>query len=110
MYSANPSRKQTRGDAIKRHSRKAGKAASKYDYGGSVINDWRPLSQELGTPWLESTLSSLHIGFQLDHEILGFYNWAKPQENKNIFRRDLVEQLNTTLERPEIAIYCCISC
>ena len=64
MYSANPSRKRTRGGAIKRHCKKTGKAASKYDYDGSVINEWRSLSQELGTPGLESTPSSLHIGSQ----------------------------------------------
>ncbi|OGE46687.1 hypothetical protein PENARI_c137G07958 [Penicillium arizonense] len=67
------------------HARKTGNAASKYDYDGSVISERRPLSQELGTPWL-------------DHEIVSFYDWAKPQEIENIVRRDLVERLDTAFQ------------
>ncbi|KAJ6003770.1 hypothetical protein N7522_006462 [Penicillium canescens] len=85
--------------AIKRHCIKTGNAASKYDYDGSVISEWRPLSQELGTSWFESTPSSLHLGSsQLDHEIVSFYDLAKPQEIENIVRRDLVVRLDTAFQ------------
>ncbi|KAJ5327775.1 hypothetical protein N7452_008165 [Penicillium brevicompactum] len=91
-------RKRTREDELKGYSRKTGKPASRYNYDGSVIDQWLPLSQETGTPWFESTPTSLHIGTQLNHEILSFYNWAKPQEFENIVRRDLVERLNTAFK------------
>ncbi|KAF3011406.1 hypothetical protein E8E15_003081 [Penicillium rubens] len=95
MYSVDPSRKRIRRGAIKRHIKKTRKPASKYNCDGSIIKEWRPPSQQTGTPWLESTPSSLQIEFQLDREILSFYDWAKPQEFENIVRRDLVERLST---------------
>ncbi|KAF4772519.1 hypothetical protein HAV15_012262 [Penicillium sp. str.  len=98
VYSADPSRKRTQRGAIKRHVRKTGKPTSKYNCDGSVIKEWRPPSQETGTPWFESTPSSLHIEFQLDREILSFYDWAKPQEFGNVVRRDLVERLNIAFQ------------
>lgn len=64
VYSADPSRKRIRRGAIKRHIKKTSKPASKYNCDGSVIKEWRPPSQETGTPWLESTPSSLQIEFQ----------------------------------------------
>ena len=64
VYSADPSRKRTRRGAIKRHVRKTGKPTSKYNCDGSVIKEWRSPSQETGTPWFDSTPSSLHIEYQ----------------------------------------------
>lgn len=64
MYSV-ARRNRIRGDAIKRRSKNTRKPASKYICDGSVIKEWRPLSQETGTPWLESTPSSLPIEVQL---------------------------------------------
>ncbi|KAJ5277573.1 PAP/25A-associated, partial [Penicillium chrysogenum] len=98
VYSADPSRKRTRRGAIKRHVRKTGKPTSKYNCDGSVIKEWRSPSQETGTPWFDSTPSSLHIEYQLDREILSFYDWAKPQEFENVVRRDLVERLNIAFQ------------
>ncbi|KAJ5348574.1 uncharacterized protein N7506_001827 [Penicillium brevicompactum] len=98
VYSADPSRKRTRRGAIKRHARKTGKPTSKYNCDGSAIKEWRPPSQETGTPCFESTPSSLHIEFQLDREALSFYDWAKPQELGNVVRRDLVERLNVAFQ------------
>ncbi|KAJ6163769.1 hypothetical protein N7497_003748 [Penicillium chrysogenum] len=99
VYSADPSRKRIRRGAIKRHIKKTRKPASKYNCDGSIIKEWRPPSQQTGTPWLESTPSSLQIEFhRLDREILSFYDWAKPQEFENIVRRDLVERLSTAFQ------------
>lgn len=64
MDSGPGNRKRTREDELKGYSRKTGKPASKYNYDGSVIDQWKSLSQETGTPWFESTPSSLHIGTQ----------------------------------------------
>ncbi|KAJ5782769.1 hypothetical protein N7457_004543 [Penicillium paradoxum] len=89
------SRKRTRDDEIKGYSRKTGKPASRYSYDGSVIDQWRALSHETGTPWFESTPAALHVGTQLHNEILSFYNWAKPQEFEHIVRADLVNRLET---------------
>ncbi|CAG7969901.1 unnamed protein product [Penicillium salamii] len=99
MDSGPGNRKRTREDELKGFSRKTGKPASRYNYDGSVINEWKPRSQETGTPWFESTPSSLHIGSQLNHEILSFYNWAKPQEFESIVRMDLVERLNIAFQK-----------
>ncbi|KAJ6163736.1 hypothetical protein N7497_003715 [Penicillium chrysogenum] len=98
VYSADPSRKRIRRGAIKRHIKKTRKPASKYNCDGSIIKEWRPPSQQTGTPWLESTPSSLQLEFQLHREILSFYDWAKPQEFENIVRRDLVERLSTAFQ------------
>lgn len=59
------SRKRTREDEMKGYSRKTGKPASRFNYDGSVIDQWKPLSQETGTPWFEGTPVSLHVGTQL---------------------------------------------
>ncbi|CAG8192581.1 unnamed protein product [Penicillium olsonii] len=91
-------RKRTREDELKGFSRKGGKPASRYNFDGSVIDEWKSRSPETGTPWFESTPPSLHIGSQLHDEILSFYNWAKPQEFENIVRKDLVERLNTVFK------------
>jgi non-canonical poly(A) RNA polymerase PAPD5/7 len=64
LDSAIASRKRTRDDEIKGYSRKTGKPASRFNYDGSVIDQWRPLSQETGTPWFEGTPPSLHVGTQ----------------------------------------------
>jgi non-canonical poly(A) RNA polymerase PAPD5/7 len=47
------SRKRTRDDELKGYSRKSGKPASRFNFDGSVVDQWRPLSNEPGTPWLE---------------------------------------------------------
>ncbi|KAJ5535572.1 hypothetical protein N7513_008758 [Penicillium frequentans] len=88
-----PRERRIRRGTVKYRSRNASKLGSRYNRDGSVIKEWRPLSQETGTPWLGSTPPSLPIKFQLDYEILSFYNWAKPQDFENIVRRDLVERL-----------------
>lgn len=62
--SAIGSRKRTREDELKGFSRKTGKPASKYNYDGSVISEWKPLSEETATPWFEPTIASMHIGTQ----------------------------------------------
>jgi non-canonical poly(A) RNA polymerase PAPD5/7 len=64
MDSGIASRKRTHDDEIKGYSRKTGKPSSRYNYDGSVIDEWRSRSQDTGTPWLESTPASLHIGSQ----------------------------------------------
>ncbi|KAJ5356498.1 hypothetical protein N7517_011107 [Penicillium concentricum] len=93
------SRKRTRDDEIKGYSRKTGKPASRFNYDGSVIDQWRPLSPETGTPWFEGTPPSLHVGTQLHNEILSFYHWAKPQEFEHIVRADLVNRLETAFQQ-----------
>ncbi|KAJ5481374.1 hypothetical protein N7475_000186 [Penicillium sp. IBT 31633x] len=80
VYSADPSRKRIRRGAIKRQSKKTSKPASKYNCDGSIIEEWRPPSQ------------------QTDREILSFYDCVKPQEFENIVRRDLVERLSTAFQ------------
>ena len=64
MDSAIASRKRTHDDEIKGYSKKTGKPASRYNMDGTVIDEWRPLSQETGTPWFETTPASLHMGTQ----------------------------------------------
>ncbi|KAJ6139373.1 hypothetical protein N7471_005859 [Penicillium samsonianum] len=93
------SRKRTRDDEIKGYSRKTGKPASRFNYDGSVIDQWKPLSPETGTPWFEGTPTSLHVGTQLHNEILSFYHWAKPQEFEHIVRADLVNRLETAFQQ-----------
>ncbi|KAJ6184323.1 hypothetical protein N7519_005624 [Penicillium mononematosum] len=93
------SRKRTRDDELKGYSRKTGKPASRFNYDGSVIDQWRPLSPETGTPWFEGTPVSLHVGTQLHNEILSFYHWAKPQEFEHIVRADLVNRLETVFQQ-----------
>ncbi|CAI7593835.1 unnamed protein product [Penicillium glandicola] len=93
------SRKRTREDEIEGYSRKTGKPASRFNYDGSAIDQWKPLSQETGTPWFEGTPASLHVGTQLHNEILSFYNWAKPQEFEHIVRADLVNRLETAFKQ-----------
>ncbi|KAF9253198.1 hypothetical protein LCP9604111_724 [Penicillium roqueforti] len=93
------SRKRTRDDELKGFSRKTGKPASRFNYDGSVIDQWKPLSQETGTPWFEGTPASLHVGTQLHNEILSFYHWAKPQEFEHIVRADLVNRLETAFQQ-----------
>ncbi|KAJ5269225.1 hypothetical protein N7505_004983 [Penicillium chrysogenum] len=93
------SRKRTRGDELKGYSRKTGKPASRFNYDGSVIDQWKPLSPETGTPWFEGTPVSLHVGTQLHNEILSFYHWAKPQEFEHIVRADLVNRLETVFKQ-----------
>jgi non-canonical poly(A) RNA polymerase PAPD5/7 len=61
---ASGSKKRTREDELKGYSRKTGKPSSRYNYDGSVIDEWKPLSQETGTPWFQSTPSSLQVGSQ----------------------------------------------
>ncbi|EKV05577.1 Topoisomerase family protein TRF4, putative [Penicillium digitatum Pd1] len=99
LDSAIASRKRTRDDEIKGYSRKTGKPASRFNYDGSVIDQWKPLSQETGTPWFEGTPTSLHVGTQLHNEILSFYHWAKPQEFEHIVRADLVNRLETAFQQ-----------
>ncbi|KAJ5544446.1 hypothetical protein N7513_004701 [Penicillium frequentans] len=91
-------RSRIRRGRVKRRSRNTRKLGSRYKRDGSVIKKWRPQSQETGTPWLESTPPSLPIKFQLDYEILSFYNWVKPQDFENIVRRDLVERLKAAFQ------------
>lgn len=74
--SAIASRKRTHDDEIKGYSRKTGKPASRYNYDGSVIDEWRPLSQETGTPWIESTPASLHMGTQSVLPIFSHYHYT----------------------------------
>lgn len=64
LDSAIASRKRTHDDEIKGYSRKTGKPASRFNYDGSVIDQWKPLSQDTGTPWFEGTPASLHVGTQ----------------------------------------------
>jgi non-canonical poly(A) RNA polymerase PAPD5/7 len=66
------SRKRTRDDEIKGYSRKTGKPASRFNHDGSVIDQWKPLSPETGTPWFEGTPAALHIGTQ---SVLSFMNF-----------------------------------
>ncbi|KAJ5479415.1 hypothetical protein N7530_004924 [Penicillium desertorum] len=93
------SRKRTRDDELKGYSRKTGKPASRFNYDGSVVDQWKPLSPETGTPWFEGTPVSLHVGTQLHNEILSFYHWAKPQEFEHIVRADLVNRLETVFQQ-----------
>ncbi|KAJ5558719.1 hypothetical protein N7535_009402 [Penicillium sp. DV-2018c] len=95
LNSALASRKRTRDDEIKGYSRKTGKPASRFNDDGSVVDQWRSLSQETGTPWFEGTPPSLHIGTQLHNEILSFYHWVKPHGFEDIVRTDLVNRLET---------------
>ncbi|KAJ5654783.1 PAP/25A-associated [Penicillium lividum] len=90
--------RRTRRGMVRRRCQIASKLGSRYKRDGSVIKEWRPQSQETGTPWLESTPPFLPIEYQLDYEILSFYNWVKPQEFENIVRRDLVERLRAAFQ------------
>ncbi|KAJ5747214.1 uncharacterized protein N7511_008910 [Penicillium nucicola] len=95
------SRKRTRDDEIKGYSRKSGKPASRFNFDGSVIDQWRPLPNEAGTPWLDMAdhPQSLHIGTQLHNEIMSFYHWAKPQDFENIVRADLINRVETAFRQ-----------
>ncbi|KAJ5178110.1 uncharacterized protein N7500_000809 [Penicillium coprophilum] len=99
LDSAIASRKRTHDSEIKGYSRKTGKPASRFNSDGSVIDQWKPLTPERGTPWFEGTPASLHVGTQLHNEILSFYHWAKPQEFEHIVRADLVNRLETAFQQ-----------
>ncbi|KAJ5312266.1 hypothetical protein PENANT_c011G05972 [Penicillium antarcticum] len=113
------SRKRTRDDELKGFSRKSGKPASRFNFDGSVVDQWRPLPNEAGTPWLDMPdhPQSMHIGTQLvlslwfvrfhiiyisprlHNEIMSFYHWAKPQDFENIVRADLITRVETAFRQ-----------
>ncbi|OJJ42962.1 hypothetical protein ASPZODRAFT_75323 [Penicilliopsis zonata CBS 506.65] len=91
-------RKRTHDDEIKGFSKKLGKPISRFYADGSILDEWRTLTRETASPWLDSMPSSLHLGARLHNEILSFYHWVKPQFYEQIVRSDLIARLQSAFQ------------
>ncbi|KAL2828754.1 topoisomerase family protein Trf4 [Aspergillus cavernicola] len=91
-------RKRTHGDEIKGPAKPFGKPFSKYSKDGSVIDEWKLRPSEAGTPWLNLTHPTLHLGTRLHNEILSFYHWVKPLHYEQTVREDLVSRLQAAFQ------------
>ncbi|KAI9375440.1 hypothetical protein BJX61DRAFT_494261 [Aspergillus egyptiacus] len=91
-------RKRTHDDEIKGPAKLQGKPISRYSKDGSIIDEWKLRPSETGTPWLNLTQPSLHLGTRLHNEILSFYHWVKPTHYEQLVREDLVSRLQTAFQ------------
>lgn len=66
---------------------------------GTVLIEWREVSEQSRSPWLRSFASSDSPIVALHKEILDFYAWVKPQEYETVMRQDIVNRLEQELCR-----------
>ncbi|EPS25926.1 hypothetical protein PDE_00862 [Penicillium oxalicum 114-2] len=96
--SAAASRKRTRDDQPKPLTTKTGKPLRRFKMDGSILDEWLPFRDQNATPWMDH-LPSLNVAARLQNEVLGFYQWVKPQRFEQIVRQDVVDRLERAFQR-----------